>query len=39
MSQLGHLQNFPEPKDVAAPPSKAEIGGVTFVKKRAKLKR
>jgi hypothetical protein len=28
-SDVGHLQTFPKPKDMAALPSKAEIGGVT----------
>jgi hypothetical protein len=27
--RLSHLQKFPKPKDMSAPPSKAEIGGVT----------
>jgi hypothetical protein len=26
---LSHLQKFPKPKDMSAPPSKAEIDGVT----------
>jgi hypothetical protein len=26
---MGHLQKFPKPKDMAALPSKAEIGDVT----------
>src|ERR1700745_1072671 len=29
MSLLGHRQKFPKPKDMSAPPSEAEIGGVT----------
>jgi hypothetical protein len=28
-SEMGHLQKFPKPKDMAALPSKAEIGDVT----------
>jgi hypothetical protein len=29
MTGSGHLQKFPKPKDMAALPSKAEIGRVT----------
>jgi hypothetical protein len=37
MSLLGHRQKFPKPKDMSAPPTKAEIGGVTDAQAEPRL--